>query len=219
MLRRHATQVLGFVLAGLVATSAGAARAGEHGLCAVLDSPFGLDEIVETAVGEVPGEPLHAGFSVQPTGEGEPETLFKVKIKEDDGSRALLFYDTETGDRVLPVAPALSLLEAYDAAVVAVETAAGTEGAVVLKGKLHRRVFVSNYDFAIADPSAKLAIARVNAQNGEVVLLRPRDVARKLKKRKLARDKRIYRHISGRPIRCDGIDEDIDLDEEALLDD
>lgn len=208
------TAILGLVLA------VGAAReaaATEHGACAVLDSPFTLAQIVEQAEAAVPGDAIKAGFTVQPTGGEGPETLFKVKIRKDEGGRALLFYDTETGERVFPVRPVLSLLEAYDRAVEAVEEQAGEEGAVVLQGALHRKVFVAHWDFGIADPQAVLVIARVDALTGRVRLLTPKDVARKVVKHKLAKKRRIYHHVSGKPFRCDGLDDADDPEDEALL--
>ena len=207
--------VLGLALA---VGSARDAAATEHGVCAVLDSPFTLAEIVEKAEAAVPGDALKAGFTVQPTGGEGPETLFKVKLRKDEGGRALLFYDTESGARVFPVRPVLSLLEAYDRAVEAVEDHAGEEGAVVLKGALHRKVFVAHWDFAIADPEAVLVIARVDALTGAVRLLTPKDVAKKIVRHKLDKKRRIYHHISGRPFRCDGLDDPDDPEDEALLD-
>jgi hypothetical protein len=185
----------------------------------VLDSPFTLAEIVEKAESAVPGDALKAGFTVQPTGGEGPETLFKVKLRKDEGGRALLFYDTETGERVLPVLPVLSLLEAYQRAVEAVEEQAGEDGAVVLKGALHRKVFVAHWDFGVADPAAVLVIARVDALTGQVRLLTPKDVSRKIVKHKLDKKQRIYRHVSGRPFHCNGLDDPEDPEDEALLDD
>ena len=217
-MRKSFSTLLPALACALAVGVAGPARAGEHGACAVLASPFSLAEIVETALEATPGFAVKAGFTVQPTGEGEPDTLFKVKIRKEEGGKSLQFYDTETGERVFPVAPALTLLEAYDAAVAAVEEAAGAEGATVLKGALHRKVFLSHYDFGIADPEAVLVFARVNALTGEVRLLTPKDLAKHKVKRKIARHKRIYRHISGQPFRCDGIDDEDDPEDEELLD-
>jgi hypothetical protein len=204
-----------------LALALGAAReaaATQHGACAVLGSPFTLAEIVEKAETAVPGDAIQAGFTVQPTGGEGPETLFKVKVRKQEGGRALLFYDTETGERVLPVRPVLSLLEAYDRAVEAVEDYAGQGGAVVLKGALHRKVFVAHWDFGIADPEAVLVIARVDALTGAVRLLTPKDVAKKIVKHKLDKRRRIYRHVSGRPFHCDGLEDPDEPEDEALLD-
>jgi hypothetical protein len=209
--------IMGGILAVLAGALAPAAQAGEHGACSVLDSPFTLAEIVEAAVALEPGTPLKAGFSVQPTGTGEPETLFKVKLRKEDGGKALLFFDTDTAQQVIPVTPELSLLEAYDLAVAAVEAAAGEEGAVVLRGHLRPRVFVPNWRFAIVDPAAKLALARVDAVTSQVTLLTPKQVARAHVKHKLHKKRRIYRHVSGKPFRCDALDEDDEPEDEDLI--
>ncbi len=210
----------GFLLVAVagLAWVAGAAQAGaDEGACAVVESPFTLEEIVDAAVDEVPGEPLKAGFTVQPTGELDVETLFKVKIAREEGGRALLFFDTETGERVEPVEPALSLLEAYDLAVAAVEAEAGNEGAVVLRGKLRRRVLVAHYDFGIADPDARLALARVDALTGEVDLIDPRRLAKLEKKRELSRRYRKFRIVAGKRFPCDGFADEDQEEEEELL--
>ncbi len=218
MRKRFPIWIGALVGAACIVTAAHTAHAEEIGACAVLDSPFTLDQIVEKALDQVPGAALKAGFTVQPTGGEGPETLFKVKIAKEEGGRALLFFDTETGEPVEPVKPVLSLLDAYDLAVEAVENATDAGGAVVLKGALHRRVLVANYDFAIADPRAKLALARVDAITGEVRLLRPKAVAKAKVKRGVARKRGIYRHVSGKPFRCDSVDEEEDPEEQALLD-
>jgi hypothetical protein len=204
-----------------VALGAPAAGAEGQGACAVLDSPFGLDEIVAKALAEEPGTPLKAGFSVKRDAAGERVTLFKVKVKKDAGGRALLFYDTVTGDRVLPVQPTLSLLEAYDLAVAAVEAEVGAPGAVVLKGSLRRRLFTPHYGFALADPAQILTFARVDAVSGEVRLGDGEDLVehavKKRLKRKIQRKRRVRRLISGDPI-CEEIDPEDDAEDEELLD-
>ncbi len=215
---------MGRALGALVlalALGASAARAEGVGACAVLDSPFGLDEIVGKALAEEPGTPLKAGFSVKRAAAGERVTLFKVKVKKDAGGRALLFYDTETGDRVLPVQPTLSLLEAYDLAVAAVESDAADTGAVVLKGALRRRLLTPHYGFAIADPARILTFARVDAVSGEVRLGDGEDLVehavKKRLKKKLRRKRRVRRLVSGDPI-CEEIDPEDDAEDEELLD-
>ena len=193
------------------------AWAGEHGACAVLDSPFSLAEIVEAAVALEPGEPVTAGFTVQPTGTGEPETLFKVKVRKEEGGKALLFFDTDTAQQVVPVQPELSLLEAYALAQTAVEDAAGEKGAVVLRGRLRHRVFVPNWWFAVADPGAKLVFARVDAVDGGVQLFTPKQAAKRYKRLEVHKKRRIYRHVSGKPFRCDALEADDDAEDEDLL--
>ncbi len=216
-MRKSMRMILGVGLAVAVAGAAPAARAGQHGACAVLDSPFALSEIVEAAVAIEPGTPIKAGFTVQPTGAGEPETLFKVKLRKEDGGKALLFFDTDTAQQVVPVEPQLSLLEAYGLALDAVEEAAGEEGAVVLRGRLRHRVFVPNWWFAVVAPDAKLVFARVDAVDGDVILLTPKQAARILAKHKIHKKKRIYRHVSGKPFRCDALDEDDDVEDDDLI--
>ncbi|NNL65118.1 MAG: hypothetical protein HKP30_02640, partial [Myxococcales bacterium] len=103
--RRLAAVPLGLALA--LALGAPGARAEtaippDQGACAVLDSPFTLAEIVEAALAEEPGTVKAAGFTVRPDGMGGRTTLFKVRIRTDDGPR-LLFHDLETGERVFPV--------------------------------------------------------------------------------------------------------------------